>query len=840
MRFSILWKKFSGKFKRRAAFGIDAAIMIGFILAMMIALATFGPQILQWFAGELMGGSNGAYALLIELPTWDPSKPPSPPPSGASPAKWVGYAASGMYGLLQKVALGLLSVVLIIAAMCYLLETFKVMNEGTAMNIIMNSAFSLIMIFAIPYIYNGVAAAINAFTGWSDVGGTGLIITGGHEINTLIAAMGGGVLTGGWDIAVRFFGSVLIFIICTSLIMLAVMMGAVRLLIIGCLAAALPLLIMLRLIPPVKHLADSLIETVIGIMFASVIAAILIHFGYMFVAQTSIGGIAKLVIALATFAGAAYMSTMFAGRLGGLFMTMGGMASQASSMATGLLLGGMAMGAGTVAGGVAGVKQAVTSSLAPGAGRFATLKAAFTKSGLSAFATGAGTGLATAAAHVLPSAITGTGPGRVLQYATGAMPSAVHSAQDAINNRAGTVAENLLYKFGAEPSGAESQSLGLEWYNTNIAGKSDGQVGELFAGKMGLPFDPEKGVREIKRTLDSLKANPRLLDRVRRNLESFSALPKEKRFEAIKDANDNWFANRKAMERDLGKPFYDPALETLDKDASYYDKILNHNSVGMAGNVAKARTLALMRKDYNPERLSPARGYDFYQNIVFDKDGKRRSDEDVGRWVRDNLGVHVPDKQLKELGHEYKDLMETSLRHNPRLLDNMRVNLESSQGFAGVSPEADLKALKENTEWVKEHATVESGTDFSDFWQVVGPHGRIPPEKPKEALGDGARFRKFWETAGGQRQVFDYDAERFSSFWEGLQGGEMQPSKPQPPSKPVLKEPPSTITIDSKAIRVKPKREVYDLNNPVEREKVNELFRKSLENVRKKKDESRL
>ena len=839
MKFS--WKKFSGKFKRRAAFGVDAAIMIGFILGMMIALATFGPQILQWFAGALMGGSNGAYALLMELPTWDPSRQtPTPPSSGASPAKWVGYAAHSMYNILQPVALGLLSVVLIIAAMCYLLETFRVMNEGTAMNIIMNSAFSLIMIFAIPYIYNGVAAAINAFTGWRDVGGTGLIISGGHEIDTLINAMGGGVLTG-WDVAVRFFGSVVIFIICTSLIMLAVMMGAVRLLLIGCLAAALPLLIMLRLIPPVKHLADSLIETVIGIMFASVIAAILIHFGYILVAQTSIGGITKLVIALATFAGTAYMSTMFAGRLGGLFVTMGGMASQASSMATGLMLGGAAMGAGTVAGGAAGVKQAVTSGLAPGAGRFAALKAAFTKPGLRAFAAGAGAGLATTVAQVLPSAITGRGPGHVLQHATGAMPSAVRSAQDAINNRAGTVAENLLYKFGAEPSGAESQSLGLEWYNTNIAGKSDRQVGELFAAKMGLSFDPEKGGREIKRMLESLKANPRLLDRVRRNLESFSALPKEKRFEVIKDADDNWFANRKAMERDLGKPFYDPALEALDKDASYYDKILNHNSLGMAGNVAKARTLALMRKDYDPERLSPARGYEFYKSIVFDKNGKRRSDEDVGRWVRDNLGVHVPDKQLKELGHEYKDLIETSLRHNPRLLDNMRANLESSQGFAGVSPEADLKTLKENTEWVKEHATVESGTDFSDFWQVVGLHGRIPPEKPKEALGDGARFRKFWETAGGQRQVFDYDAERFNNFWEGLKGGEAQPSKPQSPSKPTLPPkahitPSSTLTVE-KAIKVKPRREVYDLNNPVEREKVNELFRRSLKKVRKKKEE---
>ncbi|MEM2686949.1 MAG: hypothetical protein QW796_01225, partial [Thermoproteota archaeon] len=255
--------------RRRAAFGIDAAIMIGFILGMMVVLMAAGPQILQWFAGGLIGGSRGAYSLLIELPVISDS-PSQKPASNASAATWVGWAVANLYGTLQQVALALLAVVLIIAAMCYIFETFRFMSEGTAMNIILNSMFTLIMIFAVRYIYNGVAAAINAFTGWPDVGGTGLIIQGGHEIDALIGAMGGSVLDESWELVVRFFGSTLLFIISTSVLVLTTMMGAVRLLIIGCLAAALPLLLMLRLIPPVKHLADSLIETVIGMMFASV------------------------------------------------------------------------------------------------------------------------------------------------------------------------------------------------------------------------------------------------------------------------------------------------------------------------------------------------------------------------------------------------------------------------------------------------------------------------------------------------------------------------------------------------------------------------------------------
>jgi len=695
--------------KRRAAFGVDAAIMIGFILAMMIALATFGPSILSLFTSALMGGANGAYALLIELPTWDPSKPPTAPPEGASPAMWVGYAAHRMYGVLQPIALGLLSIVLIMAALCYLMESFRIMSEGTAINIIMNSAFALILVFAAPYIYNGVAAAINVFTGWPDIGGTGLIIEGAHELDEIINAMGGGVLAENLNIfsadfwtqaVVRFFGSVVIFIIATSLVILATLMGVVRLLVIGCMAAALPLLIMLRLIPPVKRLADSLIEVVIGIMFASIIAAILIHFSYLLIAETDLGGLTKLAIALASFAGIAYMSTMFAGRLGGLFVTMGGMASQASSMATGLMLGGVAMGAGSVAGGIAGVRQAAALNLLSGPNWQNKLWP-----GAKTFFKGALTGLGVAATQVLPSMITGKGPGRVMQYAASAVPSAVHSAQDVARGKAGAAMDALLHKWASSALPGESVGLGMQWYRENIENAPPAAVGELFEQKTGLKFrDPAEVGARIQKFLQGAVDTP-IPYRVSRKLEEFAGMPKEVKGTIIAEALDSHEEYRKNVEKMLGNRYFAPNLEDQDVGPGYWARILETPTLGKYGKAVKARTLALMTGNYGERlrgaepgvTLSADEGVNWAKQLIYGEDGKR-SDMEVGAIVAKELSVDVPKERLGELGHQYKDMIEKLMEYEEggKLLHNFMLNWQRAR--EGGLQRTDLRSALEHLE----------------------------------------------------------------------------------------------------------------------------------------------
>ncbi|MDR0372168.1 MAG: hypothetical protein LBI79_01190 [Nitrososphaerota archaeon] len=149
---------------------------------------------------------------------------------------------------MQTIALAMFAVALIIAAICYVLENFRIMNEGTATNIIMNSIFTLILIFACQYIYNAAAGAINIFTGWPDVGGSGLLIQSSNTINIIIGYATGGVGTiplPNLDPFTGFFFSGILIMLVASILMLTLVRGITRLFFVGVLAAVLPLLLTL-------------------------------------------------------------------------------------------------------------------------------------------------------------------------------------------------------------------------------------------------------------------------------------------------------------------------------------------------------------------------------------------------------------------------------------------------------------------------------------------------------------------------------------------------------------------------------------------------------------------
>jgi len=137
-----------------------------------------------------------------------------------------------VFGLMQTIALAMFAVVLIVAAICYALENFRVVSEGTAANIIMNSVFTLILIFACQYIYNVVAGVINIFTGWPDVGGAGLLIPSGNAINILAGYATGGIGTvplPNMDPFTGFFFSGILIMLVASILMLTLVMGITRL-----------------------------------------------------------------------------------------------------------------------------------------------------------------------------------------------------------------------------------------------------------------------------------------------------------------------------------------------------------------------------------------------------------------------------------------------------------------------------------------------------------------------------------------------------------------------------------------------------------------------------------
>jgi len=129
------------------------------------------PQIAQLLLGAI-GGEQGAYFFLVELP-----------PADASATGTIGPAIMNLFVLMRNISFVFFAVVLVVAGLCYALESFRVMGEGTAANIITGSFFTLIMIFLVTPLYNVVAELFNYLTDPNSN-----LIIGSGMIQTVISA----------------------------------------------------------------------------------------------------------------------------------------------------------------------------------------------------------------------------------------------------------------------------------------------------------------------------------------------------------------------------------------------------------------------------------------------------------------------------------------------------------------------------------------------------------------------------------------------------------------------------------------------------------------------------
>ncbi|RLF08848.1 MAG: hypothetical protein DRJ69_05740, partial [Thermoprotei archaeon] len=305
--------------------------------------------IADFLINSFLGGEAGVYSYLIELPLAVNS-------TGTGPVESIGPAVLNLHTLMTNLAFILFSIVLVVAGLCYALESFKVMSEGTAANIVMSGFFTLIMIFLIIPFYNTVAGMVNMLTDPA----SGFILEDGMLTAVVNAAVEpipfwetGSHLA---DAVIKFLMSIFFLIMTMGTIIIACILGTLRIFLTGACVAIMPLLLVLRLIPFTRRAAEAFIEVLIGLIIGSLMAAIFIRFGYEVVQVWT--GIPATIVAIATLIAAAMMPTVMAPRLGTLFLVSAGMTSQAVSTAvSGLVTAGVgaAVGAGTgVAGGLTG------------------------------------------------------------------------------------------------------------------------------------------------------------------------------------------------------------------------------------------------------------------------------------------------------------------------------------------------------------------------------------------------------------------------------------------------------------------------------------------------------
>jgi hypothetical protein len=543
------------------------------------------------------------------------------------------------------------------------------MNEGTASNIIMNSVFTLILIFACQPIYNATAGAINLFVGWPDVGGAGLLIPSGNTINIIVGYATGGIGTvplPNLDPFTGFFFSGILIMLVASILMLTLVMGIIRLFFVGVLAAVLPLVLVLRLIPFTKHFADTLLQDLIGFMFASIMASIVLLFGYQVLISTSLNPLTQILIAIITLFAAAYMSTVFVGKFGALGMAAANVVGGAVNSATGAALG---MAGGALLGGGAGMASRLGSLRGKGLSKTELLGQAG-----EGFVSGATPG---AVSGFFGGGIGGGGGGmrmgsmgggmRGMGYmVTGTMNRQKAPAQEFLNNRAGSTLNAALYKNSAGDVLPTATPESSAHFMEELAKKSNEDV---YAGYVAGNYpelaenlkDPRVAGFEIKRHLQSLP--PEVAYSNWQRAQNQGNIPKEGRMTFYQNARDEVGINRETVTA-VQKGIYTPNLEALDTAPRFAIDTFNTGAVTEKGTVANAKIFAGMKKLRTPDSRQIV-------DHLAETEFRQASPDVLGQQLAYVSGVKMTAKEQRTYGHAMAKIRSVVVMRNPTLANNM-------------------------------------------------------------------------------------------------------------------------------------------------------------------------
>jgi hypothetical protein len=646
---------------RRAFLGVDAAILIAFFTVTMLAIYLAAPSLMSFLFNTIIGGPNGIYSYLLELPTIS-----SPPSHGGTIGQQLGLPMVRVFSLMQTIALSMFAVVLIVAAICYVLENFRIMSEGTAANIIMNSVFTFILIFACQTIYNAVASAINIFVGWPDVGGSGVLITSGNTISTIVGYATGGVANvplPNLDPFTGFFFSGILVMLVASILMLTLVMGLTRLFFTGVLAAILPLILVLRLIPLTKHFADTLLQDLIGFMFTSIMASIVLLFGYQILVTASLSPLTQILIAIVTLFAAAYMSTVFVGKFGALGMAAANLVGGAVNTATGAALG---MAGGAVLGGGGGM----ASRLGSLAGKGLTKTELLDQAGRG-FMSGAAPG----AVSGFLSAGGGGGGGSLImgskgmremgRTVMGSMQMQKASAQEFLNNRAGSTLDAVLYKNSAGDVLPTASPEGCASFMNDLDKKSgddvfNGYVANNYPEIAEQIKDPRTAGLEVKRHLQSL--SPEVAYSNWNRAQTQGSLPKEGRATFYQNARDEIGANKETVTA-IQKGIYNPNLEALDASPRFAIDTFNTGTVTQKGSIANAKLFSGVKKlgasdDRRVDRLT-------------EQEFSSARPELLGKKLAQVTGVKMTEKEQRTYGYAMGKVRDVITKRNPVMAKNM-------------------------------------------------------------------------------------------------------------------------------------------------------------------------
>ena len=625
-----------------------AAIIFG---ALALAMSLAAPNIANMLLGVL-GGEQGVYFFLIEIPTADANNPGT-----------MTTPILNVFDLLRNVALVFFAVVLVIAGLYYALESFRIVSEGTAASIVTGSVFTALMICLFLPVYNVAAGLINTLTSPDQ----GYILSPGmiqRLIEWAVRPPPSGNMA---DQTAAFFMSVFFLVMVAVTLISIGIVGILRLFFIGAVAAMMPIVLVLRLIPFTRRIAESFIDMLIGLMLSSLVAAIFLRFGYEVLNAGSFTGLAGSVVAWGTLIAAAMMPTDLAPRLGSVFMTTTGMVTAAMSTATIGTVGtysGIAVG--TVRGGAAAAQAVKTGTL---------------KSWLEGVPTALRSGVTTAAPFVT-GALTGRFAGAI--PTVGGIPSLGGTAAAAaesrrrlathldmfLKERAGTATEALMSALPfVKMSPLASEADGLRW-KEKIAEMSDEEAGKFL--RESFPEDRllERYNGKVGRAFKSMmaKASPITVSSIIAHLKDMKENETHRRT-FMKQALENRIRNMEKL-RKQGYPIPEIPKEA-DATPTFMRDIFRYG--GETARIVNAKLFHGALSHYDPKMpLQEARkaAKKFVEKATIDQKKRRKlSDEEIAEKLADLVGIRNPSAEEKRaFGHVARQYLNMLQKDSPRIL----------------------------------------------------------------------------------------------------------------------------------------------------------------------------
>jgi hypothetical protein len=636
-----------------------AAIIFG-VLATALAFAA--PGIAEFLLNQF-GGEGSVYLFLIEIPTADVNNPET-----------MTAPITGVFDLLRNVALVFFAVALVVAGLYYSLESFRLVSEGTAASIVTGSIFTAFMIYLFLPIYNVTASLLNTLTSPDQE----LILSPGMIKEILAWAMypQTGNIT---DQMLAFFLSVFFLVMVVVTLISVAILGILRIFFLAAIAAMMPILLVLRLIPLTRRMADSFIDMLIGLMLSSLVAAIFLRFGYEVLHSGSFTGLAGTVVAWATLIAAAMMPTVLAPRLSGLFMTTAGMVTAAASTATiGTVgtLSGVAIGATK---GIGAIGHATQAGLKLSKG--AKLETFLSSVGHAAgpFVTGTLTRRFEGALPTIGGIPSLGGVYAAVSQSRAGLSSYIDRFME---ERAGTATEVIMTALPfASSSPLASEADGRAWQD-KIRAMSDEEAGNFFLQhfpriKLLEKYRGSVG-KEFKKTIAA--ASPLLASNMVGNLKKYEE--DEKAREAfIRGAFEN-FSKYKDRLKAKGLPVPD-VVDKADATPTFMRDIFRYG--GETAKVVNGKLLYSVKIDYDPNMpLEEARkaADKFANEILIDptKKGARLAPEEVAEKLAGLVGIkNLSSEEKARYGHVAIQTVKTLRREAPRVLAAITGKVNSAE-----------------------------------------------------------------------------------------------------------------------------------------------------------------